>query len=50
MIKRIGLLVMLSVFIALWAFGMLFGWIFTGRDVLTDTWIDKKLESLIDQI
>lgn len=45
-IKRLGILICISVLLAMWGIGILFGWLWTGRNVMYNTWVDNKLEAL----
>ena len=45
-IKRLGILICIAVLLAMWGIGILFGWLWTGRNVMYDTWVDNKLEAL----
>lgn len=45
-IKRLGILICIAVLLAMWGIGILFGWLWTGRNVMYDTWVDSKLEAL----
>ena len=46
-IKRLGVLICVAVLLAMWGVGLLFGWLWTGRNVMDNTWVDDKLETLI---
>ena len=46
-IKRLGILICIAVLLAIWGIGILFGWLWTGRNVMDNTWVDNKLEALI---
>lgn len=45
-IKRLGILICIAVLLAMWGIGLLFGWLWTGRNVMDNTWVDNKLEAL----
>jgi hypothetical protein len=45
-IKRLGILICIAVLLAMWGIGILFGWLWTGRNVMYNTWVDNKLEAL----
>lgn len=45
-IKRLGILICIAVLLAMWGIGILFGWLWTGRNVMDNTWVDNKLEAL----
>jgi hypothetical protein len=45
-IKRLGILICIAVLLAIWGVGLLFGWLLTGRNVMYNTWVDNKLETL----
>lgn len=46
-IKRLGILICVAVLLVMWGIGILFGWLWTGRNVMDNTWVDNKLEALI---
>ena len=45
-IKRLGILICIAVLLAIWGVGLLFGWLWTGRNVMYNTWVDNNLETL----
>lgn len=46
-IKRLSILICVAVLLVMWGMGLLFGWLWTGRNVMDNTWVDNKLENLI---
>lgn len=47
-LKRIFMIIEFIALLIIWGVGFIFGWIITGKDVMENTAVNKKLNKLLE--